>query len=412
MRASHSQQAIVAHLKDRALFYDSTPDIEEFLSKPRFIYGGFDLTSDALHLGNLMVLLTLLRFKQFGHHPIILLGGATTKIGDPGGKDQERPLLSYETICSNQSKIENFLRSLFGDEAIFVNNADWFDKMTVADYLRDIGRYFRISIMLSKDSVKNRLDSEEGMSYTEFSYQLLQGYDFVHLKRKFGPMVQIGGSDQWGNMISGVEFGRRIGEKDLGVLTLPLMLRKDGKKFGKSEGGAIYLSKEKTSPYKFYQYLITLPDEDVKLCLKRFTFLELEEIETLQGLDQQKRLAEELTLLIHKEEGLKEAKRLTEIAFSQTLGDKKDYDQIFDGFPHFEGKKGEWIGKPILDLLVQSKLIPSKSEGVRLIKGQGLRLNQELIQDPKCLLDESHLIGHVYLIAQQGKKNKILIKMN
>ncbi len=403
---------IVEHLKERQLFQDSTPGLEEHLKEKRYVYAGFDVTADSLHLGNLLVILTLCRYKMMGHQPVILFGGATTKIGDPGGKETERPLLSIEQIEYNLCKISKNLKQFLGEELIFVNNADWFDEMTVPAFLREIGRFFRVSQMLGKDSVKSRMESHEGISFTEFSYQVLQGYDFCYLAENHQVTVQIGGSDQWGNMTAGIDLTRRKGGKELHVMTIPLMLRSDGKKFGKSESGAIYLDKDKTSPYAFYQYLLNIPDEDVECCLKRFTWLSLDEINSLEGLERQKRLAAELTRFIHKEEGLLQAKRLTEVAFSDSLGTKEDYDQIFESFPHAMIAKDGAESKTLIEICVEAGLIPSKSEGVRLCQAGGLRINGEILVDPRQSFDAGLLIGGVYLFAQQGKKKKMLISFS
>lgn len=404
------ETTIFSDLSARGLIQESTPGFEDFLKVPRYVYAGFDLTADALHLGNLLILVTLLRFQQYGHRPIVLLGGATTKIGDPEGKDRERPLLSLETIASNKEKIRSFLKSILGEELIFVDNSSWFDQMTVADYLRDIGRFFRLGTMLSRDSVRLRMQSQEGMSYTEFSYPLLQGYDFFHLRKTYGPLIQIGGSDQWGNMVSGVEFSRRMGLQDLAVMTVPLILRKDGKKFGKSEEGAIYLSKERTSAYHFYQYLWNLPDDDVTPVLKKFTRLSIEEIEALEGMERQKKLAEQLTLWIHGQEGLANALRLTEVAFSGTVATKQECDEIFYSFPHATVLKESWLGKSLVELLAYVHFISSKSEGVRAIQQGGIRFSGKKVEDPKFIINKEHLIGDTYLFVQQGKKEKIIIK--
>jgi tyrosyl-tRNA synthetase len=405
-------ELVLTHLKERGLFQDATPGLEEHLKEPRYVYAGFDVTADSLHLGNLLVILTLYRYKMMGHKPVILYGGATTKIGDPSGKQSDRPLLSLEQIAHNLRKISKNLEGILGNDLLFVNNSDWFDQMTVPTFLRDIGRFFRVSQMLGKDSVRSRMEAEEGISFCEFSYQLLQGYDFYYLAENHDVTVQIGGSDQWGNMTAGTDLSRRKGGKELHVMTIPLMLRSDGKKFGKSESGAIYLNKERTSAYAFYQYLLNIPDEDVEICLKRFTFLSLEKIASLNGLERQRTLAAELTRFIHGEPGLKEAIRLTEVAFSDQLGSKKDYDQIFEAFPHARLSKGDFLGKTLLDILVYAGLIQSKSEGVRLVSSQGLRVNGRILSDPKSLFDPNELIGEVYLFAQQGKKKKMLISFN
>lgn len=413
MRPVSTDTALVlSHLKERGLFQDSTPGLEDHLKEARYVYAGFDVTADSLHLGNLLVILTLYRFKMMGHKPVILYGGATTKIGDPSGKQSDRPLLSIEQIEHNLRKISSNLEQILGNDLIFVNNSHWFDQMTVPTFLRDIGRFFRVSQMLGKDSVRSRMEAEEGISFCEFSYQLLQGYDFHYLAENHGVTVQIGGSDQWGNMTAGTDLSRRKGGKELHVMTIPLMLRSDGKKFGKSESGAIYLNKDRTSAYAFYQYLLNIPDEDVEICLKRFTFLSLLEIESLTGLERQRRLASELTRFIHGEMGLKEAIRLTEVAFSDQLGSKEDYDQIFDAFPHAKLSIETSVGKTLIDILLEAGLIPSKSEGVRLISSQGLKINGKILNDPKSLFQNEELIGGVYLFAQQGKKKKMLISFS
>lgn len=402
-------------------------DLEARLRSPLKAYIGFDPTADSLHLGNFEGMVLLSWFQRFGHTPVILLGGATGRIGDPSGKSSERPLLDEATIQHNIECIrKNFERVLdFSGKfpmPIFVNNEEWFSKFSFVDFLREVGKHFRIGTMLAKESVRSRVQSEEGMSFTEFSYQLLQSYDFHYLLETKDVCLQMGGSDQWGNITAGIELIRRLTGKRSYGLTFPLLTRSDGKKFGKSEGGAIWLSSDKLSPYQFYQYLMGVLDADVIGLMRKLTFLSLEEISSLENdMKQisyipntaQKRLASELTILVHGEEALKKALRVTEEAGPGSLGSLTldVIEQIADDMLKIELELSQVLGKKFTEVAVLSGLVSSKGEAVRLIQNQGAYLNQERVVDPGKVISLVDLIGERYLVFGSGKKKKVLLQV-
>lgn len=399
--------------------------LEERLQTPALVYLGFDPTADSLHLGNFVGMVVLAWFQRYGHTPVVLLGGATGRIGDPSGKSKERPLLEESEITSNIQSIRKNFDRIFDrsgklPQPVFVNNDEWFAKFSFVDFLRDVGKHFRIGSMLAKESVKSRVHSEEGMSFTEFSYQLLQSYDFLHLFREKGVCVQLGGSDQWGNITAGIELVRKLAGSSVYGLTFPLLTRSDGKKFGKSEGGAVWLSPEKLSPYQFYQYLVGIPDADVVTLLKRLTFLPIEEIgeieKSMTGPEYvpntaQKRLAAELTRLVHGEEGLEVALKVTEGAAPGSLValSAAVIEEIAKDLPSVEVAYREAIGAKFTDLALLSSLVSSKGEGTRLIQNQGAYLNQKRVEDASCTILEEDVIGGKYLLLGSGKKKKILL---
>ena len=412
---------VIAYLKARDFIDCMTSEaVEEFFNEPRRVYIGFDMTADSMHLGNLVGVVTLKWFQKFGHTPVVLLGGATTKVGDPSGKDKERPLLDLKAIDANLVKIrqqfERFL-DFSGDQALLLNNDDWFASINFIDFLRDVGKHFRLGPMLGKESVKARLNSEEGMSFTEFCYQLLQGYDFFHLNQEHDVVLQAGGSDQWGNITAGIELARKLGAKNLHGLTFPLLTRSDGKKFGKSEEGAIWLSEELCSPYKFYQYLIKVPDADVTRLMRMLTFMEIEEIEEIEKAmanaayepnSAQRRLAEEVTRFVHGEEGLEAALRATSASTKLDLASLKE---AASDLPSAELAKSEVMGLRFADVAVKAGLISSKGEANRLIKNGGAYLNNEKISDLSFSFSEKDLIGNQYLLLGAGKKKRVLISV-
>ena len=405
----------------------TSPDLKELLKKPVSFYMGFDPTADSLHLGHLMGVVAIKWLQMHGHKPYILVGGATGKIGDPSGRSTERPLLTQEMLTHNVISIHNQLSRFIqfsqgSSQAVMLNNDDWFSKMSFTDFLRDVGKHFRIGAMLGKESVRSRLQSEEGMSYTEFSYQLLQGYDFYHLHHHHGVVLQIGGSDQWGNIIAGIEFTRKTSQGSLYGLTFPLLTKSDGKKFGKSEGGAVWLSAELYSPYKFYQYLYRTSDDDVINLLKKLTFVDLDEINQLEdGLKNQKLapntaqklLAAEVTKLVHGEEGLEVALKVTAAAMpgSQALLDGKILCEIKADIPCAKLRKEEVLGKKLVDLFVSSQMLPSKSEATRLIKNGGAYLNNQKLDKPDQTLEINDLIDEQFLLLSVGKKSRLLIEI-
>lgn len=419
---------LVASLKERGLIDAFTgEDLKSFLQSPVKAYIGFDPTADSLHLGNFVGIQLLAWFQRFGHTPVIVLGGATGKIGDPSGKSKERPLLDDEMIAHNLSCIrKNFEKVLdFSGNLpmpLFFNNSDWFSSFRFIDFLRDVGKHFRIGTMLAKDSVKSRIQSEEGMSFTEFSYQVIQGYDFYHLFKEHGVSLQMGGSDQWGNITAGTDLIRKLGGASGQGLTFPLLTRSDGKKFGKSEEGAIWLSEEKLSAYQFYQYLVRIPDEDVILLMKRLTFMPMEEISQIEasmGTSEyvpntaQKRLAAELTARIHGQEGLEKALKATAGAGPASSGELtvEVIEQIALDLPGAEMARNEIVGKKFTEVAVSSGLLSSKGEATRLIQNQGAYLNRNKIENVGHVIEASDLIGDKFLLMGSGKKKQVLVRI-
>lgn len=418
-------KSVIDALEERGFFDALTSeDLREAAKRPLKVYVGFDPTADSLHLGNLVGIVALAWFQKYGHTPYVILGGATGRIGDPSGKSAERNLLDDETLERNVSSIAQFFDRVFrfetGPAPVVLNNNDWFSPFTLIEFLRDVGKHFRVGQMVAKESVKARLQSEEGISFTEFTYQILQAYDFVYLSRQHGVRVQMGGSDQWGNITAGTELNRKLGGDSLFGLTFPLITRSDGKKFGKSEEGAIWLSKEKLSPYHFYQYLVRIPDADVIRLLKMLTFLTLSEIGEIEEKmvepgyvpnTAQKRLAEEVTRFVHGDEGLQAALRVTEgmAPGSDAVLSGETLSALSNDMPHATLDRKVVLGRKFVDVAVEAGLLPSKSEGVRLIKNGGAYLNNERIEDPSFLLVETHLIDGRFLLLSAGKKKRLLL---
>ncbi len=414
-------------LESRGFIEQSSNDKElrAHLEKPRKVYVGFDPTADSLHLGNLMGIIALSWFQRCGHTPYVLLGGATAKVGDPSGKSKERPLLDKDTLKRNIESIHAFFTKMFtGEKADFVlvNNDDWYTSFSFLDFLREVGKEFRVSVMLGKESVKSRLESEEGISFTEFTYQILQAYDFFHLFEKEKVTVQAGGSDQWGNITAGLDFIRKKREAHCFGLTFPLLVRSDGKKFGKSEEGAIWLEREKLSPYHFYQHIYRIPDADVIRFMKLLTFMDLEEIESYRKAmlhadytpnSAQQRLAEEVTKFVHGEEGVRLAKETTSFAKpgSDAKLDKHSLEEMSGVIPTEILGKDEVLGKKYSELVNQIGLLPSKSEAVKLIKNKGAYLNNIRIEDPQYVISLDDLIDESYLLFSAGKKKRMIVRM-
>ena len=422
---------IFAELAWRGLLNQSTDDghlAEWFLEKPRTLYVGFDPTADSLHVGHLLAVMLLRRFQQAGHRPIALVGGATGMIGDPSGKSAERNLLSVETLRANVAAMEKQLRRFLDfdrgpNAAMLVNNHDWMGPYSFLEFLRDVGKHFPVNVMLGKDSVKTRLErSDSGLSYTEFSYMLLQAYDFVHLYDACGCEVQAGGSDQWGNITAGIDLARRMRSVQLHGLTCPLLTKSDGAKMGKTEQGALWLAPEKTSPYRFYQYWINLADSDVGKCLRYLTDLTQVEIVELEAAhaaaperrEAQKRLGSELTRMVHGEEGLASALRATSALFGAEITDLTDaeLDEAFADAPNrelpFDRLGGP--GLPLADALVEAGLAKSKSEARRTITQGGAYLNNRRAEDPELRIGPSALAGETVLVLRTGKKAYSLLK--
>ncbi|KAI5061600.1 hypothetical protein GOP47_0024105 [Adiantum capillus-veneris] len=412
-------------------------------STPVKVYCGFDPTAESLHLGNLLGLIVLSWFQRCGHVPFALLGGATVRVGDPSGKSVERPTLDEDTIernlkgvVANIEKVlkvrengssENAWQSEEGmrmHPARVLNNYEWWSKFSLLQFLRDVGKHARVGTMMSKESVKTRLNSEEGMSFTEFSYQLLQGYDFVHLYKNEGVSIQLGGSDQWGNIISGTDLIKKLLHQGAAAygLTFPLLLKSDGTKFGKSEGGAIWLSPSMLSPYKFYQHLFATPDADVIMFLKRLTFLSLQEIEELERAmslpayianSAQRKLAEEVTRFVHGEEGLEEAVRATAALApgGTTQLDWRSMEAIAADLPSFSTSLSSVEGAALVDLCVSSGLSASKGAARRLIKQGGLYVNNLKIEDEGKIIGQEDIVDGKMLLLSAGKKNKMVIRL-
>ncbi|KAF0248226.1 MAG: tyrosyl-tRNA synthetase [bacterium] len=422
------KQDVWQELTWRELIYQSTErELGAMMNKEQFsCYCGFDPTSDSLHVGNLVPLLGLARMQRAGHRPIALAGGATGLVGDPSGKSDERSLLSRDALAANvaaiRNQLEHFLDFSAGDSsALLVDNASWLDGFNLLDFLRDIGKHFTINEMMSKDSVKNRM--EQGISYTEFSYMLLQGYDFLHLFKTYGCRLQIGGSDQWGNILAGMELIRRIEHQNAYGLTFPLITNSDGQKFGKTASGTkCWLDPNKTSPYKFYQFFIQVDDRDVVRFLRYFTFLSKEEITELatklqtapEKRDAQKALARSLTELVHSKTELEHAEAASQALFGGDLTslDERTLLEVFEEAPSFQLPK-EWFtqGRFLVDALVEAKIESSKNSARQSLQGGGIYLNNVKVTDVKEQLSESRLIYGNYLVVRRGKRNYYLIKV-
>jgi len=422
---------IISELTWRGLINQTTDDenlAQWLLEKPRTLYVGFDPTADSLHVGHLVALMVLRRFQQAGHRPIALVGGATGMIGDPSGKSEERKLLSVETLRANISGMERQLRRFLDfspgpTSALLVNNYDWMGKFGYLEFLRDVGKHFPVNVMLTKDSVKSRLErTDSGLSYTEFSYMLLQAYDFVHLYQATGCELQAGGSDQWGNITAGIDLGRRMLGVQLHGVTCPLLTKSDGTKMGKTESGALWLSPDKTSPYQFYQYWINVDDADVGKCLKFFTDLTREELEALLAehaadpgkRTAQRRLATELTRLVHGEEGVETAVRATEIFFGAEIRQLSDAQlgQIFADVPSKTLPRDRLSGDglPVIDALVEAGLSKSKGDARRLIGQGGAYVNNRRIDNLDCRLSPADLASETVMVLRAGKKNYALLR--
>jgi tyrosyl-tRNA synthetase len=416
----------VEELKWRGMIQDIMPGTEEqFQKEITSAYIGFDPTGDSLHIGSLVQIMILTHLQRCGHKPFALVGGATGMVGDPSGKSKERNLLDKKTLNNNlaavQKQLEQFLDFDCGaNSAEVVNNYDWFKNLNFLDFIRDIGKHISINYMMAKDSVKSRL--ETGMSFTEFSYQLVQGYDFYWLWKNKNCKVQLGGSDQWGNIVTGTELIRRKGEGQAFAITTPLLEKADGGKFGKTESGNIWLDKAKTSPYKFYQFWLNSSDEDSKNYIKIFTLKNQQEIKKLIAEHDetphlrilQKTIADEVTARVHSAEDLEMAIKASSILFgNSTTNDLKILDEntflsVFEGVPQFEMKKKD-LSSGILDVLAENtQVFASKGEARRMIQSNAVSINQEKITEDFQLSGESLLNGK-YILAQKGKKNYFLI---
>ncbi len=435
-----------ADLQFRNLVHQTTSDsLGAWLAEaPRSVYAGFDPTASSLHVGSLLPLMLLRRFQKAGHRPIALVGGATGMIGDPSGKSAERNLLTKETLEENVAglrlQMQRFLD--FGDvplgepadvspqhtssprhtSALLVNNLDWTGKFSYLEFLRDIGKNFPVNVMLGKDSVKGRLEREDGgISYTEFSYMLLQAFDFVHLAREYDCQLQVGGSDQWGNITAGIDLARRMDARQIFGLTTPLLLKSDGTKMGKTESGAVWLDAERTSPYQFYQYWINVDDADAGTCLRMLTEVEVDEIRELDTLREsepqqrasQKRLAESLTELVHGTVGLAAAQRATDIFFGAEIRDLSDKQlaEIFADVPSAAlARTGLDEGLSIVDALVTSGLAKSKGEARRTVEQGGAYINNRRVESIETTIGPASLASETVVVLRSGRKKYALLR--
>ena len=421
----------VEELEWRGMIHDIMPGAKEQLAKEMTTaYLGIDPTADSLHIGHLVGVMILKHFQRCGHRPIALVGGATGMIGDPSGKSQERNLLDEATLRHNQEAIKAQLSKLIdfdsdaANAALLVNNYDWMKDFTFLDFARDIGKMITVNYMMAKDSVKKRFNGEgDGMSFTEFTYQLLQGYDFLHLYETLGCKVQLGGSDQWGNITTGTELIRRKLGGEAYAITCPLIKKADGTKFGKTESGNVWLDARYTSPYKFYQFWLNVSDDDAKSYIRIFTLLDRQTVESLIAEHDeaphlrvlQKRLAKEVTTMIHSAEEYEKAVAASNILFGQATTealhslDEQTLLQVFDGVPQFAVSK-EALGCPFIEVVAERcNIFASKGETRKLVQGGGISLNKEKVADPMRPIVAEDLIAGKYLLVQKGKKNYYLI---
>lgn len=428
------RNTFVEELEWRGMLHDIMPETENHLNQgPTSAYIGFDPTADSLHIGSLVQIMILMHFQRAGHQPIALVGGATGMIGDPSGKSDERNLLDSAALEKNvagiKAQLERFLdfSSSNQNPAILVNNFHWMKDYSLIDFSRDIGKHITVNYMMAKDSVKKRLGSESqvGMSFTEFTYQLLQGYDFLYLYQNYNCTLQMGGSDQWGNITTGTELVRRKAGGKAYAITCPLITKADGTKFGKTEGGNIWLDKNRTSPYKFYQYWLNASDADAENYIKIFTFLSREEIDALIEEHKetphlrllQKRIAEEVTVLVHSKEDLANAQRASQILFGKsTSEDLKQLDNatfldVFDGVPQAQMEKGALAdGVEIISALAgEGKLLKSNGEVRRALKENSISVNKTKVSDQKKIT-AADLINDRYVLLQRGKKSYFILE--
>ncbi|MCE2740051.1 MAG: tyrosine--tRNA ligase [Sphingobacteriales bacterium] len=420
----------VEEMKWRGMLHDMMPGTEAQLAKEITSgYIGFDPTADSLHVGHLTQIMTLIHFQRAGHKPYVLVGGATGMVGDPSGKSSERNLLSEEILFHNVACIEKQLSKFLNFEdganaAVMVNNYDWFKGMGFLNFIRDVGKHITVNYMMAKDSVKKRLEGDTGMSFTEFSYQLVQGYDFYYLWKNHQCKVQMGGSDQWGNIVTGTELIRRKSQGEAYAITTQLIKKADGTKFGKTESGAIWLDPTRTSPYKFYQFWLNASDADAASWIRIFTLLNKEEIESLEAQHMeaphlrtiQKALAKEITCKVHSEEAYETAVAASTILFGNATQeafaslDEETFLAVFEGVPSFQITQDELSnGIGIVDLLTEkSTVFPSKGEARKMLQGGGVSMNKQKIEDLNLLVRTEQLINQKYLIIQKGKKNYFL----
>lgn len=425
----------VEELRWRGMLHDIMPGTEEMLEKEMAsAYVGIDPTADSLHIGHLVGVMMLKHFQRAGHRPLALIGGATGMIGDPSGKSKERNLLTEEALRHNQESIKKQLERFLdfssdsANAAKLVNNYDWMKDFSFLDFIRDVGKHITVNYMMAKDSVKKRLSSEstEGMSFTEFTYQLVQGYDFLHLYREMNCKLQMGGSDQWGNITTGTELVRRKEQGTAFALTCPLITKADGTKFGKTEEGNVWLDRKLTSPYKFYQFWLNTSDEDAERYIKIFTLLDEETISALVNEHKeapherklQKKLADEMTIMVHSEEDLENALKASEILFGKATEeslrsiDGETLADIFSGVPQFEISRADLEGG--MDIIAfgaqQTQIFNSNGEARKMIQANGFSINKNKVDLEKSITTDD-LISDQYIVAQKGKKNYFLVKV-
>ncbi|WP_276133675.1 tyrosine--tRNA ligase [Polluticoccus soli] len=423
---------LIKELQERGLIQDIMPGTEEQLEKEMTSgYVGFDPTADSLHVGNLVPITLLMRLQRAGHKPFALVGGATGMIGDPSGKSAERNLLDMDTITKNCEGIKRQLARFisFGEDipngAVMVNNYDWFKNFSFLDFIRDAGKHISVNYMMAKDSVQKRL--ETGLSFTEFTYQLIQGYDYYHLNKENNVKLQMGGADQWGNIVTGTELIRRKGGSDAFAFTCPLVTKSDGSKFGKSEQGNVWLDAERTSPYQFYQFWLKQADDDAAKFSMIFSFRPVEDIKALieehktapHQRKLQKALAEELTIMVHSKEDLEFAQKASDILFGQSTVDalralnEKQLLEVMDGVPQVSGtKEALREGLDLISFLADRGVFSSKGEARKMIQNGGLSLNKEKIAGAEFILKEEHLLNEKYMLIQKGKSNYTLAIFN
>ncbi len=423
---------VIEELRWRGLIQDIMPGTEEQLNKEMTSgYIGFDPTSDSLHIGSLVPILLLVHLQRAGHKPYALVGGATGMIGDPSGKSEERNLLSEEVLQHNQNGVKKQLEKFLNfdkakpNAAVMVNNYDWFKDMNFLYFIRDVGKHISVNYMMAKESVKKRIEGESGISFTEFTYQLIQGYDFYWLYTNHNCKLQMGGSDQWGNITTGTEIIRRKTGGEAFAFTCPLLTKSDGGKFGKTEKGNVWLDAEKTSPYVFYQFWLNAADEDAKKWIKLFTFLSEEEINELitqhSGNEAQRRLqkalAKELTLFVHGEEAYNDAVATTEKLFANTTAPAENLSiedlENMEGVTHFSFDKNRLqMGVDVISFLSDTTIFPSKGEARKMVQGGGVSINRKKIDNMQTMIDTGWLLHQKYILVQKGKKNYYLVNVD
>ena len=420
--------SIFEELEWRGMVYDRTEGVPEILAKEKVtVYNGFDVTADSLHVGHIVPLIALARMQRFGHHPIALAGGGTTMLGDPSGKNVERALMPVETIRANAEAIKKQLAHFLDFEsktnpARLLNNADWLTKLNMIDFMRDIGKNFTVNYMLAKESIRTRLDREEGISFTEFTYMLLQSYDFLYLFDNYGCKMQTGGSDQWGNITAGAELIRRMRGAQAYAMVYPLITKADGTKFGKTESGSVWLDPQRTSPYQFYQFWLNTNDGDVVNYLKYFTFLEHETIDALEDAvvnrpeerEAQRRLAQVMTARVHGESALERAEQASQALFGGEISglSAEEISDIFSEVPSCELIKNDLVNRiPLVDLLVIAGVSKSKGDARRSLQDGGIYVNNHRISEINREVGVSDLLEGQYIILRKGKKDYTLVKV-